>query len=332
VTQPLVSVIVPTFNSARSIERCLCALLASRDVALNILVVDNGSTDDTVSMVRAGFPSVSVVESPDNNGYGASVNLGAGPRPEGHVLALNSDAYLHPDALSRLVTDLADDPSVGAVAPALVNPDLTPQPSAHSFPTLRRLAAEALFIDRSALGRCGRLDYHRREYDYTEPTRVDWATGAALLIRREAWIETGGFDPAYRFYVEEVDLQRRLADRGFAVVLNPLAVCVHEGGKRPVPAEQFVLSHDGFERYFGSRRGTPAGRAARLLLCLTATTRAAAWAIRTRLGTSDERELARRWLRMFLAVTRLSLPQVFAQRATVPITSSSAARRRSKEN
>jgi GT2 family glycosyltransferase len=262
-----------------------------------VVVVDNASSDGTAEEVRARWGTVRVVELESNLGYGAAVNAGAGTSP-GHVLALNVDTELEPGALARLRSALEADPRLGAVGPRLLDPDGSLQPSVHDLPTVGALFAEALFLDRLPNGIGDKLGYHSRGYDYSSPQRVGWLTGAALLLRDTAWRECGGFDPAFFFFVEEVDLQRRLHALGWSVAIEPRAAVVHHGGKQPLAPELFLHSHDGFARYF-AKHGSPASaRLARAALCLTALTRALAWAVAPLLRPGAAAD-ARRWRAMF---------------------------------
>jgi N-acetylglucosaminyl-diphospho-decaprenol L-rhamnosyltransferase len=262
-----------------------------------VVVVDNASSDGTPAEVRRRWPSVRVIELDRNLGYGAAVNAGAGA---GHVLALNVDTQLGPLALERLAGALESDPGLGAVGPRLLDPDGSLQPSVHELPTVGALFAEALLLDR--LPRVGdRLGYHSRSYDYRDPRAVGWLTGAALLVRDSAWRQSGGFDPDFFFFVEEVDLQRRLHELGWSVAIEPRAAVVHHGGKQPLAPELFLHSHEGFARYFAKHDGPRKARLARAALCLAALTRALAWMAvpLVRPGAAEE---ARRWRRMFWIV------------------------------
>jgi N-acetylglucosaminyl-diphospho-decaprenol L-rhamnosyltransferase len=303
-----VCAVVPTHNSRPCLDECIGGLLEQEGVKLSVAVVDNASTDDSVEHVRRRWPRVEVVELRTNVGYGAAINIGVERLPHGHVLALNADAAPTASCLRRMIAVLDRDSRVGVVAPRLIDVQGATQPSAHRFPTLVRLLGEALLLDRLP-GVGTFFDYHLRDYGYDHRLEIDWATGAALLIRDEAWFAVGGFDPAYFFFVEEIDLQRRLADLGWVVVLEPTAIVRHHGGKRPIRASLFVSSHDGFERYFDVRSGRVAAAVSRLVLCLTAVTRAVGWGA---IACLDRRRRAdaRSWAMMFVRVVALSAPRV----------------------
>jgi hypothetical protein len=148
----------------------------------------------------------------------------------------------------------------------------------------------------------GRLaDPHLRHFSHEGRVAVDWITGAVLLVREQAWRMVGGFDPAYFFYGEDLDLQYRLSLAGFASVLEPSATAVHFGGKRPIPPEVFLAAHEGIERFVALRSGRGPAAMARAALCLTALTRMAGWAA---IGAASHRRRpeAWSWARMFAHV------------------------------
>jgi GT2 family glycosyltransferase len=306
-------IVIPTFNSRRWLDLCLPAVLEQAGTAWDVVVVDNASTDGTPALVSERWPSVKLVRLERNIGYGGAANAGAAAAPGGHLLVLNVDTVLQESALDLMHSALAENPDVGVVGPRLLHSDGRLQPSVHEFPTLGRLFAEALFLDRVP-GIGARLSYHGRWYDYRQPSRCDFLTGAVLMIRDAAWEASGGFDPNYFFFVEEVDLQRRLARLGWRAMIDPRSVVVHYGGKLPIPAERFMSSHYGYARYFRREGGAAAAWTARAALCLTALTRAIAWSgVAARSRSSPE---ARRWARMFWGVfARSALDLLRASRA-----------------
>jgi len=275
-------------------------LVGAQSPTVVLQVIDNGSTDGTPEEIACRWPDVHVKRIAANVGFGAAVNIGASLWPRHDVLALNVDTIPSKHAIAILARALSSTPRVAVAAPRLVNADGSLQRSSYRFPTIRRWCYVAVGLDRLSRQRGTVPEEERR------PALVDWAAGAALLVRREAWDEIGGFDPAYRFFVEEVDLQRRLADAGWLVVLEPRAAIVHFGGAHPIPPRRFALSHDGWERYFGVRGGRGAQIRARSALVLLAFTRCLAWAI-IAMTRPRSRATALRWTRMFAGTATISL-------------------------
>src|SRR5579871_3672879 len=189
--RPGVSVVVVTFNAAGHIEQCLESVHGYESV-----VVDNGSTDGTVALVRKKFPEVTVIEQ-DNRGMGGGNNTGMRSAGGRYWLLLNSDAWAKPGAVDALAAFADAHPRAAVVGPRLSNPDGSLQRSVRGDPTLWRLATEYLFLRK--LG--PRTDvfnaFYGGGFTYDVPREVESLMGAALLVRREAADEVGLFDEAF---------------------------------------------------------------------------------------------------------------------------------------
>src|SRR5204863_7738073 len=125
------------------------------------------------------------------------------------IAPANADVMVEPGALEALVAAVGADREAGAVAPRLILPTGTTQHSVHSFPTISLSLAFGLGLTAVVPGLGDRLAIEGR-WDAERPRRIDWAHGAFLLIRREAWDEIDGFDPAQWMYAEDLDLAWRL--------------------------------------------------------------------------------------------------------------------------
>jgi GT2 family glycosyltransferase len=178
-------------------------------------------------MVEAEFPWVRLVRASENLGFGRAVNLVASRTRAPWVAAANSDIRLEPEALSVLIEAGARDPAAGIVAPRLVLPDGTIQPSIQPFPTLLDAALLRLRIYRLSR-RIGRRLYLRAYRDPAEGGHVDWAAGAFLLIRRGAFDRIAGFDEEQWLYAEDLDLAWRLSRAGWRTRYEPRAIVHHE--------------------------------------------------------------------------------------------------------
>jgi GT2 family glycosyltransferase len=193
-------------------------------------VVDNASTDGSPDLVRdrvAEHGQLELVEMGRNAGYAAAVNAGATRVPGRDLLLLNPDIRLdEPGPARELARVLDAHPKVGVAAPRLVGEDGQPQATARRFPSAAALLG--------TLPRLGGLGPVRRGLErYHEPsaarraTVVDWVLGAAMLIRRRAFDEVGGWDERFFLYVEDVDFCRRLRRVGWEVAYVPEAELTH---------------------------------------------------------------------------------------------------------
>jgi N-acetylglucosaminyl-diphospho-decaprenol L-rhamnosyltransferase len=226
--QPDVSVVVVSFNTRDLLARCLETVREQAGPSLEVVVVDNGSTDGSVRYVRERFPEVTVLPLGENRGFAAANNAAFARCRGEYVLLLNSDTFLHDGALAALVDAARRHPRAAAVGPRLLNGDGSLQRSAWPFPQARRLLLEAVTLHRP-LARLGLVE-DLRLWAHDDERAVDFLIGACLLVRRHALDEVGGFDEGFWLYGEEADLCWRLSQRGWQVVLAPDAVATHVGG------------------------------------------------------------------------------------------------------
>jgi GT2 family glycosyltransferase len=258
-TTTATAAVVVTYNGLPWIERCL----ASVD-GVECVVVDHGSSDGTVALVRERFPSVRVVEQ-ENLGLAAGWNRGVAETRGEHVLILNADAWLVGDALDRLCEAAARHPRAAWVSPRLTYPDGSLQPSVRGFPTLWRLATEYFFL-RKLAPRSSLLNaFYAAGFDHASERPIEWAMGSCMLLRRAALDDVGPFDPAFFLFSEETDWCRRAADRGWERIFTPAATCVHVGGASH-GGKLFRENVRGHLRYLCKHDGPRAAERARRLL------------------------------------------------------------------
>ena len=272
---PEVLVAVVSFNTRDLLARCLDSMAG--DERLEVWVVDNASSDGSAAMVRERFPWVKLIASEENLGFGRAVNEAVRRGSETAWIApANADVALEPGAIDALLAAPGD-----AVAPRLVLPDGSTQESVLPFPTLA-------FTIRHNLG----LSRPRRE----------WALGAFLLVRREAW---PGFDEAQWMYAEDLDLGWRLREAGRTLTYVPQARVLHESA-----ASTSVAFGDQLEarwqratyEWMLRRRGRPVTRAVAAVNVAGALARAAMpW----RPGWQRDRD--RRWARTHAVGLRVRL-------------------------
>jgi hypothetical protein len=220
-----VAAVVVTYNALPWLERCLESVRG-----LETVVVDNGSTDGTVELVRGSFPAATLLER-ENRGLAAGWNAGlAAASSPRYYLLLNADAWLVGDALERLVAFADAHPRAAAVGPRLLNPDGTLQRSVRGFPTVWRLATEYLFL-RKLAPRSRLLNaFYAGGFDHDAVREAEFLMGSCLLVRREAVEELGGLDEEYFLFSEEVDWCFRARQAGWQVLFFPGAECMHVGG------------------------------------------------------------------------------------------------------
>jgi N-acetylglucosaminyl-diphospho-decaprenol L-rhamnosyltransferase len=269
---PDLSLILITHNSARWLTPFITSweatLRNAPELTTELILADAGSTDDTLHLAQTIRPDATLLPLP-NVGFGAAANAATKAAQSPWILLCNPDLTFSPlFAAALLAPLLASDASIpwsqaACIAPQLLNPDGTIQPSIGRFPTVRSLLADQL------------RPREQRKYispQPTAPTPVDWATGACLLLLRHAFLEVGGFDEKFFLYVEEVDLQRRFRDAGHPTWFVPLEGAAithhHPNAARSPRPEVLRWSARGLLRYFAKHQPLSLS-AYRLLALLT---------------------------------------------------------------
>jgi GT2 family glycosyltransferase len=270
---PDLSVVIVNWNVCALLRRCLASVLkqsghpANKGTDLEIIVVDNASTDGSVEMLRAEFPQVTLIANSANRGFTGGNNQGLEAAQGRYVLLLNPDTQVLGDAFATLIGYLEAQPDVGLVGPQLLYPDGSVQSSRRRFPTLATLFFESTWLE--SLAPPSLLEhYHVRDQPDNAVLDVDWVVGAAMLARREAIQQVGGLDERFFMYSEELDWCRRIKAAGWRVVYHPRAQITHYEGKS---SEQAVPErHINFQRskirYTRKYHGGRAARALRLYL------------------------------------------------------------------
>ena len=260
---PDVAVVVVTYNALPYVERSLESVGERETV-----VVDHGSTDGTLELVRERFPNVRVMEQ-ENRGLAAGWNRGIHETSTPFVLVLNADAWLVGNADEQLVSFAQRHERAAFVAPRLLNPDGTLQPSVRAFPTPWRLATEYLFLRKLAPRSKTLNAFYGAGFRHDEVREIDFAKGAAFLLRRAAFDDVGPFDESFFLFSEETDWCYRARKAGWEVVFNPGAEAVHVGGAswRPESGTLFREQVRGHLRFLAKHRGRKTeDRARRILL------------------------------------------------------------------
>ena len=258
-SQPDVTVVVVTWNALPYIEQCLESV-RGRDT----IVVDHGSTDGTLDLVRSRFPEVRVIEQ-ENRGMGGGNNTGMRAADGRWFFLLNSDAWVEGGGLDDLVAFADEHPEVAVVGPRLVNTDGTLQRSVRGEPSLWRLATEYLAI-RKLAPRSRRLNaFYAGGFAHDEVLDVDWLFGPALLVRREAADAVGLFDEDFFMFSEEVDWMTRFRRAGWKILFFPGAQVVHVGGASH-GGTLYIENLRGHLRWFDKHRGAKEAERVRKLL------------------------------------------------------------------
>lgn len=309
------AVVIVSYNSAPWLRPCLSSLYEhAGDVRLNVIVVDNGSTDGSVELIEREFPQVRAVRA-ENRGFSAGNNAGLQFVSAPYVLFLNPDTEILDGTFGELLDLIEARPSVGLIGCRQVAADGTLHPTIRRFPSVARylfasLGSERLPFDASWLG-----ERVRKQSAYDREIRCDWTSGSFMLARTDAVLAAGAFDERYFLYSEEPDLCLRLNRLGWEVRHVPAMTILHHAGKAGL--NERLVAQDAYSRQQFLEKNLSPGRRRLALLGY-----AIGYVLRSGYLTTDPelRELRRACALRALRTLRGRVPPPFEG-----VTSSSAA-------
>ncbi len=232
--KPDLSIIVLSYNTKDITINCLESVLKyTKGIRYEIIVVDNGSTDGSLSSIKKLAENenrIKVVDAGENLGFGRGNNLGASKATGKYLLFLNSDTLLIDNALKECLDFVSERTNLGVYSPRLLNADYSIQPSGGYFPNLWNVFAWQLFIDDLPL--VGKLvkSFHPQKGSYHSQQSLDWVTGAFMIIPKYVFDEVGGFDNDIFMYTEEMELIYRINQLGYKTYFKNKPSIIHLGG------------------------------------------------------------------------------------------------------
>jgi N-acetylglucosaminyl-diphospho-decaprenol L-rhamnosyltransferase len=256
-TAAKLAVVVVNFESGALLAGCVRSVLADTSAGdVELVVVDNGSGDDSIARLEQAMPETRVVHAPGNVGYARGANLVIAATRAPIVAVCNPDLDVEPGTMGALVAAFDADARLGAAGPRIRNTDGTDYPSARSLPSIVDAVghgAFGMFFPRNRFTR----RYRQLDADPAVPRAVDWVSGAAIWLRRDALDDVGGWDERYFMYMEDIDLCSRLRDAGWGVRYEPAGTVVHVQGastaRRPY---RMIVEHHRSAWRFTRRRYT----------------------------------------------------------------------------
>lgn len=211
---PLISVVILNWNGHQTIERCLKSLYEQTYSNLEIIVVDNASTDDSADLVRDNFPDVKLIINKENLGFGGGNNIGIQASSGEYIMMLNNDTRLDPKCIEELKKSIEKDEKYGACASKIL---------LEYEDNLIDAAGIVVCPDGLSIGR-GRLESGDK---YDEETEVFFASDCACLYRREMLEDIGLYDEDFFAYADETDMGWRAQLAGWKCIFNPKAIVYH---------------------------------------------------------------------------------------------------------
>jgi N-acetylglucosaminyl-diphospho-decaprenol L-rhamnosyltransferase len=249
------AVVIVNFNAGDYLERCLASLDAHRgDVALDVLVIDNASVDDSHTRAVAVHAWARLIENPENVFLSPAWNQGIRETSAPYVLLLNPDVEWWKGTVADYLGVAARHPRAGIVGPVVRNSDGTVYPSGRVFPSVTDALGHA-FLGTLRPDNPFTRRYHMQGWGRTTEREVDWVSGCCMLFPRRAFDEVGGFDESFLLYGEELDMGARLRAAGWSILFTPEVEILHEIGVSTGRSRRMLVTHSmSIYRYYRKHR------------------------------------------------------------------------------
>ena len=284
----MLSIVVPLLNEEESLGELhdqIAATCGRHGIEWELILVDDGSTDDTAGRVRQQFPAVVVLEQGANRGFGAAVNAGFQAARGSYLGTVNNDVVVSWSTLRELVSFLEENPEAAAAAPRIRDPTGERQRVVFDFPRPPWDLVARRFDRRRTKA---------QTMESADPVRSEYLRGACVVFRRAALEEVGLFDEQFFMFAEELDLFRRLDGAGWTSWVVPRIVAEHAGGQssrahqdRTVSSRFRRLSYRSMCRYYHKHHVWPVAMVMRAVLAVRVSGRLARAVLDSARGRAD---------------------------------------------
>ncbi len=235
------SIAIVNYKTRKLLRNCLHSIFDNKGgLSVEVFVSDNASNDGSLSMVRSEFPDVNIFENNNNIGFASATNQGLRASKGRYLMLLNPDTLILDNALERIVMFMDGNSGISVIAPRLMNADGTLQKSCRSFPNLLNIFC--LYIMpflKPTLHKPTR--YLTDFWDHSFSAFVDYAIGAALVLRSGCFDEAGYLDENFFVYGEEKDLSYRLSLKGYRTYYMHNVCIMHYGGQSSIINPQSLI-------------------------------------------------------------------------------------------
>ncbi|MBU1165053.1 glycosyltransferase family 2 protein [Patescibacteria group bacterium] len=224
------SIIIVTWNVKDYLKKCLESIYKNQgDLDVEVIVVDNASTDNTSDMARREFPKVKLITNQNNNGFAKANNQGIKIAKGEYVLFLNPDTEILSNTFKDSIDFFEKHKDTGAVGCQILNTDSTIQRSVRRFPTFWSQMLILYKLHHLLPSLRTFRNYFAQDFDYSKESEVDQIMGAFILTKRDIINKIGDFDEIFYLWFEEVDFCKRLIKNEYKVYYTPKAKIIHHG-------------------------------------------------------------------------------------------------------
>lgn len=237
-----VSIIIVSYNTKDLLKNCIISIFEQvKDLSFEIIVVDNGSKDGSVTMLKNNFPSVKIIEPNENLGFGRANNLGIEQSEGEFIFFLNPDCKLLNNAPKILIDFIKSTPNCGAAGGNLLDKDLNKNAAlGRQYPFYEWIITKSIlkiFFPK----KYKELRNYQKNFNRGENGEVGFITGADLMVKKAVLDSVGGFDPLFFLYFEETELQYRIKKAGFKIFYVADSKIIHYEGQSYHPAKKLLM-------------------------------------------------------------------------------------------
>lgn len=229
------------YNSRDLLNKFIPSILNTNYEDYTLVYIDNGSTDDSLEMVRSKFPSVEIFQIEKNVGFTGGYSTALPFIDSKYYVLLNSDVEVTPNWLKPIIEAMEADESIGAAQPKILH-----EPKRDQFDYAGACGG---YIDKYGYAFCRGRIFDTIELDtkqYESPEEIFWATGACMFVRSELYHELGGLDDYFYTHMEEIDLSWRINNAGYKIMVYPESVIYHVGGS--------VITYGSYTKFYHNYR------------------------------------------------------------------------------
>ena len=237
------SVIIVNYNVQHFLEQCILSVLeASKNIRTEIIVVDNNSSDGSCKMILSKFPQIILLRNSENLGFSKSNNLGVEQANGEYILILNPDTVVAEDTLDRILSYSKNKKDFGALGVKFIDG------AGNFLPECKRNFPSVRIAIRKLIGFSN--EYYANHIDQNENNKVDILSGAFMLLKREVYLNNGGFDEDYFMYGEDVDLSYKLTSRGYSNYYYGRTSIIHYKGESTIKDKDYLKNFYGAMQIF----------------------------------------------------------------------------------
>ncbi len=291
-----VSTVIVNWNSRQYLAKCLDTMLSrKRTIRVEVIVVDNASSDGAVGWLKKEYPEVTVIESTENVGFARGNNMGIRKASGRYICLVNPDVEFRDECLQTLCEFMERNQDVGICGPKILNGDGSIQYSCREYPTLWNNLCFALGLYRIFPHSAAFSNELMSYFGHDRLRKVEAISGCFMMSRREAMEEVGLLDESFFMYSEDLDWCKRFNDKGWKIVFNPAVSALHYGGgsSENEPARFAVEKELAIIQYWNKHHGAIENALIRIILLTNHALRIAIFGVLSMLGSAGKSGMRR---------------------------------------